>query len=109
MPLTRTRRRKTGTSWAPRTSCRPFSRPCAPTCAATSAARAFRSGATTSPRSGTFPRPTPGLSVGVDYLAKKWDISEADVIGALKECGLEIPDDEDAKAVYRRDHLPRRQ
>jgi hypothetical protein len=42
----------------------------------------------------------PGLSVGVDYLAKKWDISEADVIGALKECGLEIPDDEDAKAVY---------
>jgi hypothetical protein len=39
----------------------------------------------------------PGFSVGVDYLAKKWDISEDDVIGALKECGLEIPDDEDAK------------
>src|ERR1700678_1565264 len=42
----------------------------------------------------------PGFSAGVDYLAKKWDISEADVIGALKECGLEIPDDEDAKVNY---------
>ncbi|HTU01771.1 MAG TPA: hypothetical protein VMG58_08135, partial [Candidatus Sulfotelmatobacter sp.] len=42
----------------------------------------------------------PGLSVGVDYLAKKWDITEADVIGALKECGLEIPDDENAKPIY---------
>src|SRR5271165_27403 len=42
----------------------------------------------------------PGLSVGVDYLAKKWDISEDDVIGALKECALEIPDDEDAKPIY---------
>jgi hypothetical protein len=41
----------------------------------------------------------PGFSVGVDYLAKKWDISEAEVIGALKECGLEIPDDEDAKVT----------
>jgi hypothetical protein len=36
---------------------------------------------------------------GVDYLAKKWDISEAEVIGALKECGLEIPEDEDAKVT----------
>ena len=42
----------------------------------------------------------PGFSVGVDYLAKKWDISEADVIGALKECGLDVPDDEDAKVTY---------
>ena len=42
----------------------------------------------------------PGLSAGVDYLAKKWDITEAEVIGALKECGLEIPEDEDAKPVY---------
>jgi hypothetical protein len=42
----------------------------------------------------------PGLSAGVDYLAKKWDISEAEVVGALKECGLEIPEDEDAKPVY---------
>ena len=42
----------------------------------------------------------PGFSVGVDYLAKKWDISEDEVIGALKECGLDIPDDEDAKVTY---------
>lgn len=42
----------------------------------------------------------PGFSVGVDYLAKKWDITEAEVIGALKECGLEVPDDENAKPVY---------
>ena len=42
----------------------------------------------------------PGYSVGVDYLAKKWDISEEEVLGALKECGLEIPEDEDAKVVY---------
>jgi hypothetical protein len=42
----------------------------------------------------------PGLSVGVDYLAKKWDISEDEVKGALKECGLDIPEDEDAKVTY---------
>ncbi len=42
----------------------------------------------------------PGFSVGVDYLAKKWDITEQEVLGALKECGLEIPDDEDAKVTY---------
>jgi hypothetical protein len=42
----------------------------------------------------------PGFSVGVDYLAKKWDISEGDVIGALKECGLDVPEDEDAKPTY---------
>lgn len=42
----------------------------------------------------------PGTSVGVDYLAKKWGFDETDVLGALKECGFEIPDDEDAKPVY---------
>jgi hypothetical protein len=42
----------------------------------------------------------PGQSVGVDYLAKKWDMNESEVLGALKECGLEIPEDEDAKVVY---------
>jgi hypothetical protein len=42
----------------------------------------------------------PGMSAGVDFLAKKWDISEAEIIGALKECGLEIPEDEDAKVTY---------
>jgi len=42
----------------------------------------------------------PGFSVGVDYLAKKWDISESEVVGALKECGLDVPEDEDAKVTY---------
>ena len=42
----------------------------------------------------------PGMSVGVDYLAKKWDQSEDDLKGALVECGFVIPADEDAAAVY---------
>jgi hypothetical protein len=42
----------------------------------------------------------PGQSVGVDYLAKKWDQSEDDLKGALVECGFEIPADEDAQPVY---------
>ena len=41
-----------------------------------------------------------GLSVGVDYAAKKWGLAEDDVLGALKECGFTIPDDEDAKPSY---------
>jgi hypothetical protein len=42
----------------------------------------------------------PGMSVGVDYLAKKWDQSEDDLKGALAECGFVLPEDEDAKAEY---------
>jgi hypothetical protein len=42
----------------------------------------------------------PGMSVGVDYLAKKWDLAEDDVLGALKECGLALPEDEDTKPAY---------
>lgn len=42
----------------------------------------------------------PGMSVGVDYLAKKWDQSEDDLKGALVECGFTIPNDEDAKPEY---------
>lgn len=42
----------------------------------------------------------PGMSVGVDYLAKKWDQSEDDIRGALTECGFVIPPDEDAKPEY---------
>ena len=42
----------------------------------------------------------PGMSVGVDYLAKKWSLSEEDVKGALVECGMQIPGDENAKPVY---------
>jgi hypothetical protein len=42
----------------------------------------------------------PGMSVGVDYLAKKWHLDESDIKGALVECGLQIPADENAKPVY---------
>jgi hypothetical protein len=42
----------------------------------------------------------PGMSVGVDYLAKKWDQSEDDIKGALVECGFVLPEDEDSKAEY---------
>lgn len=42
----------------------------------------------------------PGMSVGVDYLAKKWDQSEDDLKGALVECGFVVPADEDAKTEY---------
>ncbi|MCC6416518.1 MAG: hypothetical protein IT582_11470 [Opitutaceae bacterium] len=41
-----------------------------------------------------------GQSVGVDYLAKKWGFDEADIAGALKECGFVIPDDENAAPHY---------
>ena len=42
----------------------------------------------------------PGMSVGVDYLAKKWDLSEEDVKGALVECGMQIHADENTPPVY---------
>jgi hypothetical protein len=42
----------------------------------------------------------PGMSVGVDYLAKKWKLEEADIKGALVECGMQIPADENAKPVF---------
>ncbi len=42
----------------------------------------------------------PGMSVGTDYLAKKWDQSEEDLKGALLECGFVLPENEDSKPVY---------
>ncbi|HEX2861543.1 MAG TPA: hypothetical protein VHN79_07875, partial [Lacunisphaera sp.] len=42
----------------------------------------------------------PGMSVGLDHLAKKWHLDESDLKGALVECGLQIPADENAKPVY---------
>ena len=42
----------------------------------------------------------PGMSVGVDYLAKKWDQTEDDLKAALVECGFVVPTDEDAKTEY---------
>ncbi|HWA27726.1 MAG TPA: hypothetical protein VG734_18870 [Lacunisphaera sp.] len=42
----------------------------------------------------------PGMSVGLDHLAKKWSLDESDLKNALVECGLQIPADENAKPVY---------
>ncbi|MDR1011889.1 MAG: DUF4177 domain-containing protein, partial [Opitutaceae bacterium] len=42
----------------------------------------------------------PGQSVGVDYLVKRWNLREAEVLGALKECGLTIPETEGADPEY---------
>ncbi|HTL67799.1 MAG TPA: hypothetical protein VL200_09080 [Lacunisphaera sp.] len=42
----------------------------------------------------------PGMSVGLDYLAKKWRMEEADLKTALVECGFQIPADENARPVY---------
>jgi hypothetical protein len=42
----------------------------------------------------------PGMSVGLDYLAKKWSLDESDLKTALVECGLQIPADENARPVY---------
>ncbi len=42
----------------------------------------------------------PGMSVAIDYLAKRWDQKESDVIGALKECGFTLPETEEADPDY---------
>ena len=42
----------------------------------------------------------PGMSVGTDFLAKKWRMEESDIKTALVECGMQIPADETAKPVY---------
>ena len=41
-----------------------------------------------------------GMSVGVDYLAKKWDLPEEDIKAALAECGFAMPEDEDTPVAY---------
>ncbi|HEU5077872.1 MAG TPA: hypothetical protein VFT72_01585 [Opitutaceae bacterium] len=42
----------------------------------------------------------PGMSVAVDYLAKRWEQREADLVGALKECGFTIPETEESDPDY---------
>ncbi len=42
----------------------------------------------------------PGLSVGVLFLAKRWEQSEGDLVGALKECGFIVPESEDTPPEY---------
>lgn len=41
-----------------------------------------------------------GEAAAVDYLAKRWDQEPADVLGALEECGFEVPETEDDDPVY---------
>ncbi len=38
----------------------------------------------------------PGQSVGISFLAKRWEQTEGDIINALKECGFVVPETEDA-------------
>lgn len=42
----------------------------------------------------------PGQSVGITFLAKRWEQAEGDLIGALKECGFTIPEREDDAPVH---------
>ena len=42
----------------------------------------------------------PGQSVGITFLAKRWEQAEGDLVGALKECGFTIPEREDDAPVH---------
>lgn len=42
----------------------------------------------------------PGQSVAIDYLAKRWEQPEDDLVGALRECGFAIPETEDSAPEY---------
>jgi len=42
----------------------------------------------------------PGMAVALDYLAKRWDQKETDIVGALKECGFTLPETEEADPEY---------
>jgi hypothetical protein len=42
----------------------------------------------------------PGQSVAIDYLAKRWEQPEADLVGALQECGFVVPEAEDSAPEY---------
>jgi hypothetical protein len=42
----------------------------------------------------------PGLSVSIEFLVKKFDMLEGDLVGALKECGLAIPSGENEPPAY---------
>ena len=43
---------------------------------------------------------TPGQSVALNYLAKRWEQPESDVHGALRECGFVIPESDADAPVY---------
>ena len=42
----------------------------------------------------------PGQSVALNYLSKRWEQPEADLMGAMKECGFDLPETEEAAPVF---------
>ena len=42
----------------------------------------------------------PGQSVGILFLSKRWGQTEADLVGALKECGFIMPETEETPPEY---------
>ena len=42
----------------------------------------------------------PGQAVGITFLSKRWEQTEADLVAALKECGLVLPESEDTPPEY---------
>lgn len=43
---------------------------------------------------------SPGQAVAIDYLAKRWNQLDEDIVGALEECGFVMPPDEDSPPDY---------
>ena len=41
-----------------------------------------------------------GEAAALDYLAKRWDQETDDVVGALIECGLEVPENDDESSAF---------
>lgn len=42
----------------------------------------------------------PGQAVAIDYLSKRWDQREDDIVGALVECGLTVPETDESAIDY---------
>ncbi len=42
----------------------------------------------------------PGQAVAIDYLSKRWEQQEDDIVGALIECGLTVPETEETPVEY---------
>jgi hypothetical protein len=42
----------------------------------------------------------PGQAVAIDYLSKRWDQREDDIVGALVECGLTVPETDESPIDY---------
>ena len=41
-----------------------------------------------------------GEAAAIDYLARRWDQEPSDVVGALVECGLEVPENDDESSAF---------